>query len=137
MQSKTAISGRIHMLRKNQTQNMVHSQSATHSKSAVNSTQPEHDTQPQHGTQPEHDTRPEHDTQPQHGTQPNSNYKCEFRGVLCLGCCAQQTGMHILVVEALLICFFLSEGQANTYRHTKYESSDRPTYSIIQLALPS
>src|SRR5947207_882383 len=132
MQSKTAISGRIHMLRKNQTQNMVHSQSATHSKSAVNSTQPEHDTQPQHGTQPEHDTqpqhgtqpehdtRPEHDTQPQHGTQPNSNYKCEFRGVLCLGCCAQQTGMHILVVEALLICFFLSEGQANTYRHTKY-----------------
>jgi hypothetical protein len=36
-------------------------------------------------------------------------------------CCAQQTGMHILVVEALLIAIFLSEGRANTYRHRKYD----------------
>jgi hypothetical protein len=35
MQSKTGISGRIHMLSKNQTQNIVHSQSATHSKSTA------------------------------------------------------------------------------------------------------
>jgi hypothetical protein len=32
-------------------------------------------------------------------------------------CCAQQTGMHILVVQALLIAIFLSEGRAHTYRH--------------------
>ena len=36
-------------------------------------------------------------------------------------CCAQQTGMHILVVEALLTAIFLSEGRANTYRHRKYD----------------
>jgi hypothetical protein len=36
-------------------------------------------------------------------------------------CCAQQTGMHILVVEALLIAIFLSEGRANAYRHRKYD----------------
>ena len=29
--------------------------------------------------------------------------------------------MHILVVEALLIAIFLSEGRANTYRHRKYD----------------
>src|SRR2546429_204581 len=34
-------------------------------------------------------------------------------------CCAQQTGMHILVVEALLTAIFLSEGRANTYGHRK------------------
>jgi hypothetical protein len=31
---------------------------------------------------------------------------------------AQQTGMHILVVKALLVATFLSEG-VNTYRHKK------------------
>jgi len=45
-------------------------------------------------------------------------------------CCAQQTGMHILVVEALLIAIFLSKGRANTYRHRKYD--DR-----IVLPIPS
>jgi hypothetical protein len=34
-------------------------------------------------------------------------------------CCAQQTGMHILVVEALPVAIFLSEGRANAYRHKK------------------
>ena len=34
-------------------------------------------------------------------------------------CCAQQTGMHILVVEALLIYLFYLKGRANTYRHKK------------------
>jgi hypothetical protein len=37
----------------------------------------------------------------------------------CLGCCAQQTGMHKLVVEALLIAIYSTWGRANTYRHKK------------------
>jgi hypothetical protein len=38
--------------------------------------------------------------------------------------------MHILVVEALLVAIFLSEGRVNTYGHRKY---DRP----IVLPIPS
>ena len=34
-------------------------------------------------------------------------------------CCAQQTGMHILVVEALLIATYSTWGRANTYTHKK------------------
>jgi hypothetical protein len=33
-------------------------------------------------------------------------------------CCAQHTGMHIVVVEALLICY-LPRKRADTYRHKK------------------
>jgi hypothetical protein len=36
----------------------------------------------------------------------------------CL-CCAQQTGVHEMVVEALLNIIYLSEGRANTYTHKK------------------
>jgi hypothetical protein len=34
-------------------------------------------------------------------------------------CCAQQTNMHILVVEALLIATYSTWGRANTYAHRK------------------
>ena len=32
-------------------------------------------------------------------------------------CCAQHTGMHVVVVEALLIAICLPEERADTYRH--------------------
>src|SRR5436305_14137447 len=34
-------------------------------------------------------------------------------------CCAQQTGSHILVVEALLIAIYSTGKRANTYTHRK------------------
>ena len=54
-------------------------------------------------------------------------------------CCAQQTGMHILVVEALLIATFLSEGRANTFKilQQSNESQFSPKkYDIVSLSLP-
>jgi hypothetical protein len=37
----------------------------------------------------------------------------------CARCCAQQTGVHEMVVEALLNSIYLSAGRANTYTHKK------------------
>jgi len=53
-------------------------------------------------------------------TRDNGKYDGDSISKL-LGCCAQQTGLHVLVVEALLIDIFLSDGRANTYRHRKYD----------------
>jgi hypothetical protein len=53
-------------------------------------------------------------------------------------CCAQQTGMRILVVEALLTAIFLSEGRANTYRHRKYDRRivlPIPSHSAVSVLL--
>ena len=58
-----------------------------------------------------------------------------------IDCCAQQTGMHRLVVEALLIAIFLSEGRANTWRHEKTLSVENLSRAIwlvpAQLCLSS
>jgi hypothetical protein len=44
-------------------------------------------------------------------------------------CCAQQTGVHEIVVEALLVAIYLSEGRANTYRHKKTRANSWPLSS--------
>jgi hypothetical protein len=52
-------------------------------------------------------------------------------------CCAQQTGMHILVVEALLIALYLPEGRADTYKHKEILLPPSRHLPPIQLVLPS
>ena len=56
-----------------------------------------------------------------------------------LVCCAQQTGMHILVVEALLIATY-SAGRADTYTHKKTLSvenlSRANSWSLSSCACP-
>src|SRR5271156_4487987 len=55
-------------------------------------------------------------------------------------CCAQQTGMHILVVEALLIATYSTWGRANTYTHMKTLSvenlSRANSWSLSSCACP-
>ena len=55
-------------------------------------------------------------------------------------CCAQQTGMHILVVEALLIATYSTWGRANTYTHKKTLSvenlSRANSWSLSSCACP-
>jgi hypothetical protein len=48
-------------------------------------------------------------------------------------CCAQQTGMHILVVEALLVATYSTWGWTNTYTHRK---SCRPRTCLVRIADP-
>jgi hypothetical protein len=45
-------------------------------------------------------------------------------------CCAQQTGMHILVMEALLIAIYLLEGK-DVYIHIR--ASSLPEATVVQL----
>ena len=58
-----------------------------------------------------------------------------------VSCCAQQTGMHILVVEALLITYLFYLGSKLTYRHKKIltiEYLSRAIYLVpVQLSLSS
>jgi hypothetical protein len=47
-----------------------------------------------------------------------------------LACRVQQTSVHRVVVEALLIAIFLPEERADSYRHKEIWSADRPAYSV-------
>ena len=56
-------------------------------------------------------------------------------------CCAQQTGMHILVVEALLIAIYSTGERANTYTQKKILSvenlSRANSWSLSSCACPA
>ena len=51
-----------------------------------------------------------------------------------LKCCAQQTGMHIVVLEALLVAIYLTE-KKDVY--IPIRSTSLPEATIVQLSLDS